>query len=159
MHAFGVEQVEKHIPIRAAKIHQFTQRLQFFGSERYLRTFATETQCIIEKHLMHFHHIAGQVIHEFAAVFGFGADYPQYELVLFHRFDVAVHPCGHATMHIRVASFQNQADSHAAPPVLRSICTVALVALSRYKLPVSLVRLPPRTLPGVPSFARNMSQP
>ena len=25
MHAFGVEQVEKHIPVRAAKIHQFTQ--------------------------------------------------------------------------------------------------------------------------------------
>lgn len=25
MHAFGVEQVEQHIPIRAAKIHQFAQ--------------------------------------------------------------------------------------------------------------------------------------
>ena len=70
---------------------------------------------------MHFHHIAGQVIYEFAAVFGFGADHAQYELVLFHRFDITVHPRGHATMHVRVASFQNQADSHATPPVLRSI--------------------------------------
>ena len=25
MHAFGVEQVEKHIPVRAANIHQFAQ--------------------------------------------------------------------------------------------------------------------------------------
>ena len=25
MHAFGVEQVEQHIPVRAAKIHQFAQ--------------------------------------------------------------------------------------------------------------------------------------
>ena len=25
MHTFGVEQVEQHIPVRAAKIHQFAQ--------------------------------------------------------------------------------------------------------------------------------------
>ena len=72
-------------------------------------------------HIRIFFHADLQVIYEFAAVFGFGADHPQYELVLFHRFDITVHPRGHATMHIRVASFQNQADSHASPPVLRSI--------------------------------------
>ena len=120
------------------RIHQLTQCLDFLVGEDHFRMLTAQTQRVVEEHSLHFHHVDGRSYNEFATVLGFRADHPQHELVFLHGGDVAVHPCGHASMHVRVASFQHQADSHAAPPFLRSMQnTVESVALMRYRFPSS----------------------
>ncbi len=157
MHATTLEDIEQHVPIRIGKRHQAAQRLALAVVKVRLFLLARKTQGVVQKHLVHLYHVAGQLVDKLAAVGRMRANHPQHKLVLGHGLYIAMHPGGHATVHIGVATFEYQADSHLSLPSLRAMVTVLSVALTRYRSPVRCVISPPVTAPGSPLLARNMS--
>ena len=154
----GAENVEQHVPVRIGERDQTAQRLALTVVEVDLLLLARKAQGIVQKHLVHLDDVAGQLVDKLAAVFGVSANHPQHKLMLGHGLYIAVHPGGHAAVHIGVATLEYQADSHLSPPSLRAMVTVLSVALTRYRSPVRCVISQPVTASGSPLLARNISQ-
>ena len=87
--------------------HQATQRLALEVVKVDLFLLAREVQGIVQEHLVHLDHVAGQLVNKLAVGDRrHAADHPQHKLVLGHSRNVAVHPGRHAAMHVRVAALE-----------------------------------------------------
>lgn len=53
---------------------------------------ARKPQGIVQKHLVHLDHVAGQLVDKLATVGSMRADHPQHKLVLGHGRNVTMHP-------------------------------------------------------------------
>ena len=136
VHAAALEDIEQHVPVRIGQRHQAAQRLALALIKVDFLLLAREAQGVVQEYLVYLDDVAGQLVDELAAVLGMRANHPQHKLVLGHGRNVAVHPGGHAAVHIGVAALEHQADSHRSPPSLRAMVTVLSVALTRYRSPV-----------------------
>ena len=75
-----------------------------------------QAQGVVQKDLVYFFDVGGQVVDKLAPVGGLGTNDPKHKLVFRHGLDVAVHPGGHAAVDIGVGTFQYKADAHITPP-------------------------------------------
>ena len=101
-----------YVPVRIGERHQAAQRLALAVVKVGLFLLARKPQGVIQKYLVHLDHVAGQFVDKLAAIGSMRANHPQHKLVLGHGLYVAVHPGGHAAVHIGIATLEYQADSH-----------------------------------------------
>ena len=124
-HALLTHRFEQHAPIRRGTVHKIRQRLLLLGGKAGALVPRRALERVVEKDLVHLHHVVGQFVDVFAAVGAVGPYAPQHELMLGKRPDEAVGPRGDAAGHIGVAALKDDADSHAPSLGMRTLADVA----------------------------------
>ena len=76
MHATALENIEQHVPVRIGKRYQAAQRLALAVVKTGFVLLARKPQGIVQEHLVHLDHVAGQLVDKFAAVGSMCADHP-----------------------------------------------------------------------------------
>ena len=76
MHATALEDIEQHVPVRIGERHQAAQRLALAVVKTGFMLLARKPQGIVQEHLVHLDHVAGQLVDKFAAVGSMRANHP-----------------------------------------------------------------------------------
>ena len=124
-HALLAHRFEQHAPIRRGTVHEIRQRLLLLGGKAGALVRRQALERVVEKDLVHLHHVVGKLVDIFAAVGAVCAHAPQHELMLGERLDEAVGPRGDAAGHIGIAALKDDADSHAPSLGMRTLADVA----------------------------------